>query len=230
MLYLSTGAMAVPVPIAGTYSTTSPAPWTLQMGYWNEDFAEAIVPGGGGSTLTAWSAPLINSSLHTGQWELAATSSPTALWTSGGPNSDWVGVSWTYVTSYTGTVTIGAPATGTKLTTGGSVTFALTGANYNVQYGSFLVKGQPGLAWEFAGTGTYLDYVMTIDATYFGAPTYTGTPVFPGPDSIFDNVQGINMTMTITQVPVPEPATMLLLGSGLIGLAGFGRKKLFKKR
>jgi hypothetical protein len=35
------------------------------------------------------------------------------------------------------------------------------------------------------------------------------------------------MTSEIT--PVPEPATMLLFGTGLIGLAGLGRKKFFKK-
>ena len=53
----------------------------------------------------------------------------------------------------------------------------------------------------------------------------TGEATFVGRIG-FEGISGLTF---VGEGKVPEPSTMLLLGSGLIGLAGFARKKVFKK-
>jgi len=70
-----------------------------------------------------------------------------------------------------------------------------------------------------AGTW-YTDLYRTLNLD-FGSSGFTGALNFSADTD--------NLLYPGDIKPVPEPATMLLLGTGIIGLAALGRKKFQKK-
>jgi hypothetical protein len=77
---------------------------------------------------------------------------------------------------------------------------------------------------------TKLLAILCAITLFFGFSGLAGATKYsvPDPEKRFGNPIEIPGGGTGTRTnPTPEPATMLLLGGGLAGLAAFGRKKFF---
>jgi hypothetical protein len=201
------------LPAASVLASTTWNLGQIQNGHWAEFFGPSGEGSPGGYLFGAGAD-------DESQWSLSATLSSVAS-----PNPPQ------YVSQYTNaSLTLYDPSLGLQYNNG-PITVTLASAT-NVSYFN---PGSSVLSFTFTGSGTGDDtFDYTFQAVWSAVRPYYDPNVghasydflasqnspygFPG------NIGFTSITLTSSANVVPVPASLLLLGSGLLGLAGISRK------
>jgi len=156
-----------------------------------------------------------------------------------GPSADFTmaAVTGTGATYANGTAVPDVEITSASCTGGADPGVCLLGS---LNGGNFTAT--PGGQGSFSGLFNVY-YVSPSIMTFFGAATFTSSgsdslnisnSVFTGSPltSVVGGFSGADVTVAVTGIPnpTPEPDTLVLFGSGLLGMAGMIRRKLIASR
>jgi hypothetical protein len=110
------------------------------------------------------------------------------------------------------------------------ITFLIESKDSLIQSGDCSFEGQGDILYarilgKIAATGKAITWADMPQTKYLSAKDNFNVDFLDGLYRGIDNPRMITTTVTAHSAPVPEPVTLLLLGTGILGLAGFRRKR-----